>query len=73
MIKSKYENQVECQSVEEALEASSAGADIVMLDNFTASALGQAAKYIKTIYPNIIIEASGVSHRLFFIILVFQS
>lgn len=26
--------QVECQSVEEACEAASAGADIVMLDNF---------------------------------------
>ena len=28
--------KVECQSVEEACEAASAGADIVMLDNFKA-------------------------------------
>jgi len=51
--------EVECRSVNEALEACSAGADIVMLDNFHASVTETSAKEIKSAYPNVIIEVSG--------------
>lgn len=51
--------EVECQSVEEALEASAAGADVVMLDNFEPEALKRDAKIVKEKFPNVIIEASG--------------
>ena len=54
--------QVECQDVSEAMEACEAGADIVMLDNTSdLTTLNASAAYIKTIYPHIIVEASGVS------------
>jgi len=39
--------EVECQSYEEADEAIAAGADIVMLDNFTPSGVKEAAKALK--------------------------
>lgn len=51
--------EVECQSVEEGLEAASAGADIVMLDNFTAPAAQAAAQEIKRCHPSVLIEVSG--------------
>jgi nicotinate-nucleotide pyrophosphorylase (carboxylating) len=51
--------EVECQSIEEAKEAAEAGADIVMLDNFSCTALKEAAQIIKTTYPTLLIEASG--------------
>lgn len=51
--------EVECQSVEEALEAAKAGADIVMLDNFTSHTIHAAAREIKQQFPHILIEASG--------------
>jgi nicotinate-nucleotide pyrophosphorylase (carboxylating) len=38
---------VECQSLEEAREAIKAGADIIMLDNFSPDQLVSAAKSIK--------------------------
>jgi len=58
----KYMNiQVECQSVEEALEAAKAGADIVMLDNFTSDRIHDAASEIKKVFPHVLVEASGVS------------
>lgn len=50
---------MECQSLEEALEAAKAGADIVMLDNFTPQTIHVTARQIKEIYPHILIEASG--------------
>ena len=56
--------QVECQSAEEALEACAAGADIVMLDNFTHETIPAAAKTVKDAYPHVLVEASGVSDRL---------
>lgn len=58
-----YFYQVECQNVAEALEAGSAGADIIMLDNFTHETIGAAAAIVKKAYPHILIEASGVSLR----------
>ena len=51
--------EVECQSLEEALEAASAGADVVMLDNYTPEELKVDATKIKKQYPSVIIEASG--------------
>ena len=44
----------------EALEAAGAGADIIMLDNFTHETIGAAAAEVKAVYPNILVEASGV-------------
>mmetsp|Transcript_23402 Transcript_23402/g.32694 ORF Transcript_23402/g.32694 Transcript_23402/m.32694 type:complete len:301 (+) Transcript_23402:44-946(+) len=51
--------EVECQNLEEAMEAAAAGADIAMLDNFEPSQLRKDAQTIKEKYPHIIIEASG--------------
>jgi len=51
--------EVECQSLEEAIEASSAGADIVMLDNFEPVRLKSDAKELKARFPHVLIEASG--------------
>lgn len=58
--------EVECQSVAEALEAAEAGADIVMLDNFTSETIHAAAAAVKEKFPHLLIEASGV--RPFFIV-----
>ncbi len=51
--------EVECQSLEEALEAAAAGADVVMLDNYTPQELKEDAKKIKEQHPFVIVEASG--------------
>lgn len=51
--------EVECQSLEEGIEAAKAGADVVMLDNFSPDALKTDAKKLKEIYPHILVEASG--------------
>ena len=51
--------EVECQSLEEAYEAASAGAEIVMLDNFTPEDLKRDAHTFKQKFPHVIVEASG--------------
>jgi nicotinate-nucleotide pyrophosphorylase (carboxylating) len=51
--------EVECQSVKEAVEAATAGADVVMLDNFTPETIHAAAAEIKLQCPNVTLEASG--------------
>lgn len=51
--------EVECRSVEEAREAATAGADIVMLDNFEPKALHKAAGVLKQEFPHLLIEGSG--------------
>jgi len=51
--------EVECQSQQEAEEAILAGADIVMLDNFTPQKLKETAANLKKSYPHVLIEASG--------------
>ncbi|XP_069840853.1 nicotinate-nucleotide pyrophosphorylase [carboxylating] [Dendropsophus ebraccatus] len=51
--------EVECRSLEEALEAAEAGADIIMLDNFNPEELHQAALSLKTAFPGVVVEASG--------------
>ncbi|XP_051939862.1 nicotinate-nucleotide pyrophosphorylase [carboxylating]-like isoform X2 [Hippocampus zosterae] len=51
--------EVECGSSEEAVEAATAGADIVMLDNFQPQALHVAAGALKQEFQALLIEASG--------------
>jgi nicotinate-nucleotide pyrophosphorylase (carboxylating) len=51
--------EVECQSLAEAVEASTAGADVVMLDNFTPEGVRDAAKELKRQFPNVLVEVSG--------------
>mmetsp|Transcript_44615 Transcript_44615/g.128943 ORF Transcript_44615/g.128943 Transcript_44615/m.128943 type:complete len:295 (+) Transcript_44615:72-956(+) len=51
--------EVECQSLEEAIEAAEAGADIVMLDNFEPDRLKKDAAVFKSKFPHVLVEASG--------------
>jgi len=52
--------EVECGTEEEAEEAITAGADLVMLDNFTGEGLRIAAKSIKSRWPGkVLLECSG--------------
>eukprot|EP01006_Ploeotia_vitrea_P010231 TRINITY_DN26550_c0_g1_i1.p1 TRINITY_DN26550_c0_g1~~TRINITY_DN26550_c0_g1_i1.p1 ORF type:complete len:331 (-),score=46.71 TRINITY_DN26550_c0_g1_i1:466-1386(-) len=51
--------EVECREVADAFAACAAGADVVMLDNFTAHTIAAAAAQIKERYPNVVIEVSG--------------
>ena len=52
--------EVEARSLEEALEAGAAGADIVMLDNYPSpAALHADARALKARYPSVLVEASG--------------
>ncbi|KAJ7391823.1 hypothetical protein OS493_016112 [Desmophyllum pertusum] len=51
--------EVECRSVEEAREAATAGADVVMLDNFDPETLHEAAEVLKQEFPHLLIEGSG--------------
>ncbi|EMP25051.1 Septin-1 [Chelonia mydas] len=51
--------EVECRSLEEALEAAEAGSDIVMLDNFSPEDLHPAASALKAAHPRVMVEASG--------------
>ncbi|PVZ97593.1 hypothetical protein BB558_006447 [Smittium angustum] len=55
--------EVECQSIDEANEAISAGADVVMLDNFTPEQLKASARELKldwiTKGKQVLVEASG--------------
>ena len=50
--------------MEEAIEAATAGADIVMLDNFTHETIGAAAEKVKQTHPHVLLEASGVRTSL---------
>jgi nicotinate-nucleotide pyrophosphorylase (carboxylating) len=51
--------EVECQSLQEAVEAATAGADIVMLDNFEPNRLKQDSATFKQQFPHVLVEASG--------------
>ena len=51
--------EVECQSLDEAFQAAKAGADIVMLDNFTPEKLRTDAAAFKEKFPHVLVEASG--------------
>jgi len=51
--------EVECQNLEEAMEAAGAGADVVMLDNYSPEVLKSDAYKVKQSYPHVLVEASG--------------
>ncbi|KIW02742.1 nicotinate-nucleotide diphosphorylase (carboxylating) [Verruconis gallopava] len=52
--------EVECQSLDEANEAAAAGADVVMLDNFTSQGVKDAAKALKERWGDkLLVEVSG--------------
>ncbi|KAM8842761.1 nicotinate-nucleotide pyrophosphorylase [carboxylating]-like [Synchiropus picturatus] len=56
--------EVECGTVEEGREAATAGADIVMLDNFHSQELQAAARALKQEFPSLLLEASGgITHE----------
>ncbi|KAH9525447.1 hypothetical protein Btru_001458 [Bulinus truncatus] len=51
--------EVECRSLEEAIEAAEAGAEIVMLDNFSSESAEKASRELKQAFPKLLIEISG--------------
>ena len=51
--------EIEAQSLEQAVEAATVGADIIMLDNMSPEEAEIAAKAVRDINPNICIEVSG--------------
>jgi len=51
--------EVECRDLDEAIEAATAGADVVMLDNYEPDKLKEDAKTLKEKFPHVLIEASG--------------
>ncbi|KAG8513635.1 Nicotinate-nucleotide pyrophosphorylase [carboxylating] [Galemys pyrenaicus] len=51
--------EVECSSLQEALEAAEAGADLVLLDNLRPEELHPTAQALKAQFPNVGVEASG--------------
>lgn len=51
--------EVECRSIDEAVEAIEAGSDVIMLDNFSPEAIAIASAELKQRFPKIVIEASG--------------
>ncbi|CAD7683745.1 unnamed protein product [Nyctereutes procyonoides] len=51
--------EVECSSLQEAVEAAKAGADLVLLDNFRPEELHPTAAALKAQFPGVGVEASG--------------
>lgn len=51
--------EVEVESVEELHKAAAAGADIIMLDNFSPEAMSKAVADIRPLFPQLKLEASG--------------
>ena len=51
--------EVEAESMKQAEEAVSCGADIIMLDNMSPENMKEAVAYIKQAAPHVIVEASG--------------
>lgn len=51
--------EVEVRSLEEAIEAAAAGAEVVMLDNFDPKDITKVAASVKNRFPHVIIEGSG--------------
>jgi len=51
--------EVECRMLSEAIEAAEAGAEVIMLDNYTPEALKADAQQLKAKFPHLIVEASG--------------
>jgi nicotinate-nucleotide pyrophosphorylase (carboxylating) len=51
--------EVECDNFEQVKLAVEAGAHIIMLDNMNVEEIKRASEYIKSVNPEIIVEASG--------------
>jgi len=51
--------EVEARTLDEAREAATAGAHIVMLDNFEPEACKETASILKSEFPSVTVEASG--------------
>ncbi|XP_065393377.1 nicotinate-nucleotide pyrophosphorylase [carboxylating] isoform X2 [Macaca fascicularis] len=51
--------EVECSSLQEAVQAAEAGADLVLLDNFKPKELHPTAAALKAQFPSVAVEASG--------------
>lgn len=51
--------EVEVETLEQLQQAAAAGADIVMLDNFSPAAMKDAVAYIRPLFPQLQLEASG--------------
>uniref|UniRef100_A0A7S3PJ33 Nicotinate-nucleotide pyrophosphorylase [carboxylating] n=1 Tax=Aplanochytrium stocchinoi TaxID=215587 RepID=A0A7S3PJ33_9STRA len=51
--------EVECRDLTEAIEACTAGAEVVMLDNYTPEGMKVDAKKLKAQFPHVTVEASG--------------
>ncbi|XP_036597964.1 nicotinate-nucleotide pyrophosphorylase [carboxylating] [Trichosurus vulpecula] len=51
--------EVECSSLQDALKAAQAGADLVLLDNLSPEILHQTAAVVKAKFPHVGVEASG--------------
>lgn len=51
--------EVEAETLAQAKEAVQAGADIVMFDNMSTSAMTEAASELKRFAPHVVLEASG--------------
>jgi len=51
--------EVECDNLEQVKLAVEAGAHVIMLDNMSVEEIKMASEYIKSINPEIIVEASG--------------
>lgn len=51
--------EVECRSVEDAIEAAEAGADVLMLDNFSPDKAAVVAPQLKQQFPHVLVELSG--------------
>lgn len=51
--------EVEVETEDQLHQAAAAGADIVMLDNFSPEQMQQAVSKIKPLFPNLKLEASG--------------
>jgi nicotinate-nucleotide pyrophosphorylase (carboxylating) len=51
--------EVECRSLEDAIEAGNADADVIMLDNFSPANALEVSAQIKNQFPHILIEVSG--------------
>ncbi|XP_012515818.1 PREDICTED: nicotinate-nucleotide pyrophosphorylase [carboxylating] [Propithecus coquereli] len=51
--------EVECSSLQDALQAAEAGADLILLDNFRPEELHATAAALKARFPGVAVEASG--------------
>lgn len=51
--------EIECETMEQVVEAMEAGADIIMCDNMTPEQIKKVVEYRNSNYPHILLEASG--------------